>query len=177
MPWLVLDATGTTIKYKEHFWDKLLSNVCQLLIEGIHALSTCISTLISQCKFLHPQTREILMIMVLQYAVQYHEVHDWVWLQDQSQLTYQALLSHCQLFKSHCEQYQKDKETAQANLTFITTATPMASFIHTNAISTFHWFAKWGYYHPPNNFQLRDKSATPVAATTITPPYTVAKDT
>ena len=54
-----LDAIGTAIKAEEHFWhfqDELLSNVCQLPDEGIHALSTYISTLIAQCKFSHGQT-------------------------------------------------------------------------------------------------------------------------
>ena len=49
-PKLVLDAIGTTIKSKEHFWhfwDELLSNICQLPGEGIHTLSTHICTLIT----------------------------------------------------------------------------------------------------------------------------------
>ena len=57
-PRLALDATGATIKSEEHFWhfqNELLSNVCKFPNEGIHALSTHICTLISQCKFTHPK--------------------------------------------------------------------------------------------------------------------------
>ena len=58
-----LDATGITIKAKEHFWhfwDELLSEVHQLPDEGIHALPTCIYTLITQYKFTHPKPRRCL---------------------------------------------------------------------------------------------------------------------
>ena len=51
--WEALDATDTTIKADKHFWhfwDEVLSDVCQLPNKGIHALSTHISTLITQCK-------------------------------------------------------------------------------------------------------------------------------
>ena len=52
----------------------------------------------------------MLKIMVLQHNVRYHEARDWIRHQDQSQLTYQALLSHCKMLKSWCEQFQKAKE-------------------------------------------------------------------
>ena len=48
--------------------------------------------------------------MVLQHPVRYHEARDWIRHQDQSQLTCQALLSHCKMLKSQCEQFQKAKE-------------------------------------------------------------------
>ena len=83
--------------------------------------------------------------MVLQHTVQYHEARHWTWLQDQFQLTYQALLSHCQLLKSHCEQYQKAKEKGQADLTGVTST---ASSIHINTLSTFPQCNKCGYSHP-----------------------------
>ena len=86
---------STMIKSEEPFWhfqDELLSNVCQLPNEGIHALSTLICTLVSQCKFPHPQTIEGVKIMVLQHTDQYHEARDWIWLPDESQLTYQSFL-------------------------------------------------------------------------------------
>ena len=35
----------------------------------------------------------MLKIMVMQHAVQYHEARDWICLQDQSQLTYQSVVS------------------------------------------------------------------------------------
>ena len=106
-------ATSMTIKSEKHFWAhwvELLSNVRQLPSEGIHALSQCICNLITQCKFPHAKTQEMLKLMVLQHVVQYHEARDWICQQDQSQLTYQSLLSHCKLLESRCEQYQKAKE-------------------------------------------------------------------
>ena len=48
--------------------------------------------------------------MVLQHAVCYHEARDWTRQQDQSQLTYKALLSHCKLLESRCKMYQKARE-------------------------------------------------------------------
>ena len=105
-----LDAIETTIKSKEHFWaflDELLSNVRQLPGGGIHALSTCICNLISQCKFPQAKMQEMLKIMVLQHAVCHHKARDWICQQDPSQLTYQSLLTQCKLLESRCEQYQK----------------------------------------------------------------------
>ena len=46
--------------------------------------------------------------MLLTHAVKYHEARDWVRLQDQSKLTYQALLNHCKLLEQHCEQFHQD---------------------------------------------------------------------
>ena len=109
-PKAALDAIGTTIKSEEHFWayrDELMSDLQQLPDEGIHALSQCICDLITKSKFGNAQTIETIKIMVLQHAVKYHEARDWIRLQDQSQLTYQALLSHCTMLEAPCEQYQK----------------------------------------------------------------------
>ena len=81
-----LDATGTTIKSDEHFWahrDELVSDIRQQPGEGIHAPSQCISNLVTQCRFTHPETQEMLKIMVLQCAVRYHEGRDWIRQQDQ----------------------------------------------------------------------------------------------
>ena len=110
VPSLITDMPSVLHSSLQHFWDELLSNVCQLPSEGIHARSTCICTLVTQCKFAQPQTQEMLKIMVLLHAVQYHEARDWIWLQDQFQLTYPSLLAPCKLLKSWCEQYQKAKE-------------------------------------------------------------------
>ena len=70
-PWVALDAISTTIKSEEHFWDELLSDVCQLSSEGIHVLSPYICTLGTNASSPTPQTEEALKIMVLQHAVQY----------------------------------------------------------------------------------------------------------
>ena len=179
-PQQALDAIGTTIKAEDHywhFWDKILSDVCQLPNKGIHALNTRVTTLISQCKFPHPKTQEMLKIMVLQHAVQYreyHEARDWVQLQDQSQL--KALLSHCKLLESCCEEFQKAKEKGQADLTPLTTATPTASSIHTDTLSTLPRCDKCGYSHPPKSALPKGRSATTVAAITIILPCTDPKD-
>ena len=70
-PHTTLDAIGTTIKSEEHFWahrDELL-DVRQLPREGIHELSQHICNLVTQCKFPHAETQEMLKFMVLQHAV------------------------------------------------------------------------------------------------------------
>ena len=102
-PWQVLDAIMTSIKSKDHFWhfhDEFLLDVCQHPNEGIHALNTWISTLVNQCKFFHNETKKMLKIMVLQHVVRNHEAQDWIWFQDQSQLTYSAILTHFQVCSS-----------------------------------------------------------------------------
>ena len=114
-----LDAITATIKSKENFWayrDGLILDVRQQPSNRIHALSQCISNLITQCRFTHPKTQEMLKIMVFQYAVWYHEAGDWIRQQYQFQITYQSLLSHCKLLESRCEQYQKARERGHANL-------------------------------------------------------------
>ena len=101
---------------------------------------------------MHGPTTEMLKIMVLQHAVRYHKDRDWIRHQDQSQLTYQALLSHCKMLESWCEQFQKAKERGYANLASITTAT---SSLHmdTLSISSKHCCKKCGYSHPPTKGQ------------------------
>ena len=102
-PQHVLDAITTTIKSEQHcwhFWDKLLLDVWQHPDKGIHALSTRIISLVNSCMFPHKEMMETLKIMVLQQIVRYHEAHDLILQQDQQQLTYQTLLSDCQLLKT-----------------------------------------------------------------------------
>ena len=76
-PQAALDAIGTAIKSEGHFrthWDELLSNVRQLPGEGTHVLSQYICNLITECRFPHDKTQDLLKIMLLQHTVQYHEV-------------------------------------------------------------------------------------------------------
>ena len=130
-----LDAIGTTIKSEEHSWahrDEPRSDLQQLPDKGIHALSQCICDLAIKSKFAHVPTVEMVKIIVLQHAVKYHEARDWIRQQAQSQLTYQALLSHCKMLEAHCKQYQKAKERGHADLASITVAT---SSLHLDAIS------------------------------------------
>ena len=148
-----LDAIVTTIKSEEHFWthrDELISDIRQQPREGIHALSQHISDLITKCRFPHPKTQEMLKIMVLQHAVCYHEARDWIMQQDQSQLTYKALLSHCKLLESRCKMYQKAWERGHTDLASITAAS--ASSIYANALitSAYKCCNKCAYSHIPS---------------------------
>ena len=107
-PRATLDAIAATIKLEEHFWahrDELVSDLQQQPGEGIHALDQHICDLITKSKFMHVPTRGMLKTMVLQHAVRYHQARDWIRHQDQSQLTYQTLLSYCKMLKSWCEQF------------------------------------------------------------------------
>ena len=56
------------------------SHVHQLPDKSTHALNTRITALVNQYKFFNDETREMLMIMVLQHAVVYHEAQDWIQL-------------------------------------------------------------------------------------------------
>ena len=148
-PKAALDAIGTTIKSEEHFWahrDELMSDLQQLPDEGIHVPSQHICDCVKKSKFTDVQTVETIKIMVLQHAVKYHEARDWTWQQDKTQLTYQALLSHCKLLKAHCEQYQKAKERSGTDLASITAA---ISSLHVDAMSKSKPCCyKCGYSHP-----------------------------
>ena len=148
-----MDATDMTIKAEEHFWahrDELLSNIRQQPNEGIQVLSQHICNLVTKCKFPHVQTQQMLKIMLLQHAMHFHEARDWICQQDQSELTYQCLLSHCKLLESRCKQYQKARERGWADLMSISAATASASSIHTDALTTQAHCNKCSYMHPPN---------------------------
>ena len=54
-------------------------------------LNTRITSFVNKCKFSHQQTKKTLKIILLQHEVRYHKSHNWVWQQDQSQLTYATL--------------------------------------------------------------------------------------
>ena len=149
-PRAALDAIAATIESEEHFLahrDEFVPDMQQQPGEGIHALSQCICNLMTKSKFMHCPTIEMLKIMVLQHAVRYHEARDWIRHQDQSQLTYQALLSHCKMLESWCEQFKKAKERGHTNLASVTTAT---SSLHmdTLSLSPKHYCKKCGYSHP-----------------------------
>ena len=120
--------------------------------------------------------------------VRFHEAWDWIWLKDQSQPTYKALLIHCQLLNPQCKQYQKDKENGWAELTSLSTVTSLASSIHQDAIMTFPKCSNCGYSQHQASAQLMTKSAPTVVARTaklpcvdktedpITTPMTVEPD-
>ena len=96
--------------------------------------SNCIITLVNNSRFTHEQTKETLKFMFLQHAIKYHKVRDWIRQQNQQELIYASLLTHCKLLKSYCEQYQGAREKGCTQLTTITAASAMASSIHQDAL-------------------------------------------
>ena len=132
---LALKAIESIIKEDVHFWhhrDELLSDLHQLPNKGIHALSICIITLFGKYKFPLQEGKEMMKVMVLQHAVKYHEVRDWIHLQDQDALTYQFLLNYCTQLEASCKQYQQAQAQSRAQLTTITAASATPSSLHTN---------------------------------------------
>ena len=78
-PSLVLQAIQSVIKEDVHFWhhrDELLTDLQQLSKEGIHALSTCIITIVGKCSFPLQEIKDMMKLMVLQHVVKYHEARD-----------------------------------------------------------------------------------------------------
>ena len=146
-----------------------MSDFWQLPDKGIHVLSQYICDHVTKSKFAHAPTTETIKIMVLQHAVKYHEARDWIRQQDQSQLTYQALLSHCKMLEAWCEQYQKTKERGHANLASITTTT---SSLHLDAITKFKICCnKCRYSHPNGKCPAKVSNAMHVEAITTTQCY------
>ena len=75
-PSLALKAIQLVIKEDVHFWhhrDELLTDLQQLPNEGIHALSTCIITIIGRCSFPLQEIKDMLKLMILQHTVKYYE--------------------------------------------------------------------------------------------------------
>ena len=138
-PTSALKAIQRTLKEDEHFWhfrDEVLSNFRQEPNEGTHSLNNRITNLINNCKFTDSNTKEILKIMLLVHATKYHEARDWIRLQNQSNLTYQLLLSNCKLLEQRCEQYQKVQLRGRAELMTITAAASVASSVHQDTVTT-----------------------------------------
>ena len=101
-PGQALKAINITIREEEHYWhyrDKILCDIRQQPEEQVHALNNRIITLVNNCSFQDPQTTETIKIMLLQHAIRYHEVHDWIRLQDPATLTYKSLFNHCKLLE------------------------------------------------------------------------------
>ena len=84
-----LKAIQTAIKDEEHYWhyrDKVLSDIRQHPGKQVHALNNRITTLINNCSFQDQQTTETMKIMLLQHAIRYHEVCNWIRQQDPAAL-------------------------------------------------------------------------------------------
>ena len=152
-PSLVLKAIQLVIKEDVHFWHhrgELLTDLQQLPNEGIHALSTCITTIIGKCIFPSQEIKDMLKLMVLQHAVKYHEVRDWICLQDRSTLTYQSLLNYCTQLEARCEQFKQAQAQAQgrAQLFSITAASATPSSLLAQSGITNISCKRCGYTHP-----------------------------
>ena len=147
----MLKAIQSVIKEDVHFWhhrEELLTDLQQLPNEGIHALSTHIITLVGKCRFPLQEVKEMMKLMVLQHAVKYHEVHDWICLQDQDTLTYQSLLSYCTQLEARCEQFQQAQVKGGAQLTILTMASATPSSLHVQSATTNVTCKRCGYTHP-----------------------------
>ena len=116
--------------------------------DQIHALNTRITTLVNNIKFQDHQTTETITIMLLQHAVKFHMARDWLWLQDQSQLTYKSLVQHYRTLEQCCEQYQKAQLKGHAELTTLFAATATSSLVHQDVITSSHTqCTKFRYKH------------------------------
>ena len=83
-PSLAINAIQSVIKdvHFLHYHDEILSDLQQLPDEGIDSLNNCFNTLVSKCKFISEETKEVIKIMLLQHTVKHHEARDWIHLQD-----------------------------------------------------------------------------------------------
>ena len=137
-----------------HCHNEILLNLQQKSDEGIHFVNNWITTLINNAKFTHTETKETLYVMLLQHAICYHEAQDWICQQNQHVLTNQALLSHCKLLKSWCEQYYKAKEKGCTDLTLIKAASSTASSIHQDTLNTKQMHPVWICTHKKQLYRL-----------------------
>ena len=150
-PSLALKAIQSVIKEDVHFWhhrDELLTDLRQLPNEGIHALSTCINTIIGKCNLPSQEIKDFLKLMVLQHSVKYHEAQDWIHLQDQSTLTYQSLLNYCTQLEARCEQFKQAQAQGRAQLSSITAASATSSLLLAQSATTNISCKRCGYTHP-----------------------------
>ena len=135
-----------------------MNNFRQQPNEQIHALNTRITTSVNNCKLQDHQTKETIKLLLIQYAVRFHEARDWIRLQDQSQLTYTSLLQHCKTLEEWCEQFQKAQVKGCTELTTCSAATATSSSVHQDTI-TIHYTQcmKCGYKHPQGNCSVTGK--------------------
>ena len=106
----------------------------------------CTITLVSKCRFPLQEVKELMMLMVLQHAVKYHEACDWIHLQDQSTLTYQSLLNYCPQLEARCDQFKQGR----AQLASITLASASQS-LPIQSATTQITCKRCGYTHPHMN--------------------------
>ena len=157
---LVLKAIQSVIKEDVYFWhhrDELLTDLWQLPNEGIYALSTHITTIAGKCSFPSQEIKDMLKLMVLQHAVKYHEVQDWICLQDQSTLTYQSLLNYCTQLEARCEQFKQVQAQGRTQLSSFTTASATPSLLLAQPGTTNISCKRCGYTHPLTSFPTYNK--------------------
>ena len=150
-PSLALKAIQSVMKEDVHFWhdrDELLTDLQQLPNKGIHALSTCITTIIGKCSFPSQEIKDMMKLMVLQHTVKYHEVQDRICLQDQSTLTYQSLLNYFTQLEARCEQFKQVQAQGRAQLSSITMASATPSLLLAQSGITNISCKRCGYTHP-----------------------------
>ena len=147
----ILKAIQSIIKEDVHFWhhhDWLLSDLCQLPVEGEHALSNRICATIAKCQVSTLEVKEIMNIILLQHAVKYHEAKEWIHLLDQSTLMYQSILAHYRQLETRCKQFQQAQAQGRAHLTSLASASASKSSIHVNLESnTKQPYDRCGYNH------------------------------
>ena len=160
-PTHVLNAIQSSIKEEENVWYfryEVMSDFQQQPNEQVHVLNTRITTLFNNCKFQNHQTKETIKITLLQHAVKFYEARDWIRLQDQTQLTYSALLQHCKTLKQCCKQFQKAKLWGHAELTTLSAATLTTFSVYQDVLTTTHiQYPRCGYSHPWGNCPASNK--------------------
>ena len=154
-PSLTLNTIQSGIKEGVHFWyycDEILSDLCQLQDEGIHSLNTHINTLINKCRFTHEENKESIKVMLLQHTGKYHEVRDWIHLQNQNNPELPVPLVHCKQLEQLCEQFQEAKVQGRAQLTSLTLASATVYSVHADTVTS--QSPKCSHYGFPSLCQL-----------------------
>ena len=153
-PSLALKAIQSVIKEDVHFWhhrDELLTDLQQLPDKGMHALLTCIITLMGKCKFPLQEVKELMKLMALQHTVKDHAACNWIHLQDQSAVTYQSLLNDCTQLEARCNQFKRAQVQGRAQLASIT-LTSASQSLPIKSATTQITCKRCGYTHPCMNF-------------------------
>ena len=128
-----------------------MSDIRQEPNKQVHALTTRITTLVTNCKFPDQRTTETMKIMLLQHAIKYNEACNWIRLQDPATLTYKILLHHYKLLEKRCKQFRKAQQKGCAELTTLTTTSTTQTSLHQETITIQYDCYRCGYRHQRNN--------------------------
>ena len=149
-PSLALNAIQSMIKQDVHFWhycNEILSDCPPAARLRYPFPQYPLNTLINKCKFTSEETKETIKVMLLQHTVKYHEVTDWICLQNLSTLSYHSLLAHCKQLESWCEQFQQAQAQGRTHLTSLTLASATSSLFNANTQLTSSWNPKYSFPH------------------------------